>query len=62
MTEGGVEVESMSARPALVAAIGLAAIGTVLVGIYPQPYMAAASNAYQSALGAGQVSTAAADQ
>jgi NADH-quinone oxidoreductase subunit N len=62
MREGGPEVESMSARPALVAAIGLAAIATVLVGVYPQPYMEAASNAYQSALGGGQIHTAAFDE
>jgi NADH-quinone oxidoreductase subunit N len=51
MQEGGVEVQTLSARPALVAAIGLAAIATVLIGIYPQPYIVSASNAYRSASG-----------
>jgi NADH-quinone oxidoreductase subunit N len=52
MQEGGVEVERMSARPALVAAIGLAAIATIAVGAYPQPYITSAANAFHSASGA----------
>ncbi|MHB8381934.1 MAG: NADH-quinone oxidoreductase subunit N [Candidatus Binataceae bacterium] len=59
MEEGGIAVARVGAKPALVAAIGLALIATVLVGIYPQPYMTAAANAYQSALSAGMVHTAA---
>ncbi len=51
MQEGGVAVPSMSAKPALVAAIALAALGTILIGIYPQPYMSAATTAFNSALG-----------
>jgi NADH-quinone oxidoreductase subunit N len=58
MEEGGVEVARMSARPALVAAIGLAAIAVVLLGIYPQPYITAASNAFTSAFGASAVRAA----
>jgi NADH:ubiquinone oxidoreductase subunit 2 (subunit N) len=56
---GGIEVAPVIAKPALVAAIGLALIATILVGIYPEPYMSAAANAYQSALSAGTVHTAA---
>ncbi len=52
MQEGGVEVPRLSARPALVAAIGLAAIATVVIGVYPQPYIGIASNAFHSASGA----------
>ncbi len=52
MQEGGVEVSRLSARPALVAAIGLAAIATVVIGAYPQPYIGIASNAFHSASGA----------
>jgi NADH-quinone oxidoreductase subunit N len=58
MQEGGVEVERMSARPALVAAIGLAAIVTLLIGVYPQPYMTIASNAFHSASGAEGIHSA----
>ncbi|MDO8431685.1 MAG: NADH-quinone oxidoreductase subunit N [Candidatus Binatus sp.] len=58
MQEGGVEVSRMSARPALVAAIGLAAIATVLIGVYPQPYIAIASNAFHSASGAEGIHSA----
>jgi len=60
MQEGGLEVERLSSRPALVAAIGLAAIATVLIGVYPQPYIASAANAFHSASGAEGVHTAAA--
>jgi NADH-quinone oxidoreductase subunit N len=56
---GGIEVAPVIAKPALVAAIGLALIATILVGVYPEPYMSAAANAYQSALSAGTVHTAA---
>ena len=59
MEEGGIEVARLAAKPALVAAIGLALIATILVGVYPEPYMSAAANAYQSALSAGMVHTAA---
>jgi NADH-quinone oxidoreductase subunit N len=59
MEEGGVEVRRMSARPALVAAIGLCAIAVVLIGIYPQPYLYAASGAFASAVHAGAVKAAA---
>jgi NADH-quinone oxidoreductase subunit N len=52
MQEGGVEVERLSNRPALVAAIGLAVLGTILIGVYPQPYMASAATAFNSASGA----------
>ena len=59
MQEGGVEVERLSARPALVAAIGLAALATILIGVYPQPYIASAANAFYSASGAAGVRSAA---
>ncbi len=52
MQEGGVEVERLSTRPALVAAIGLTALATVLIGAYPEPYIASAANAFHSASGA----------
>jgi NADH-quinone oxidoreductase subunit N len=51
MQEGGEDKAEITRKPALVAAIGLAALATVLIGIYPAPYMSAASNAYNSALG-----------
>jgi NADH-quinone oxidoreductase subunit N len=51
MEEGGIEPAPMRRRPALVATIGLSAIATVLVGVYPAPYMTAAQNAFNSALG-----------
>ncbi len=52
MEEGGVSaIAPLSARPALAATIALALAGTVLVGIWPQPYMAAAVTAFNSALG-----------
>ncbi len=52
MQEGGVEVERMSARPALVAAIGLAAFATIAIGVYPEPYIMSAASAFHSASGA----------
>jgi len=52
MQEGGLEVERLSNRPALVASIGLAALATILIGVYPQPYMTSAANAFHSASGA----------
>jgi NADH-quinone oxidoreductase subunit N len=48
--EGGVEPVPLSARPALVATLVIAAIGTVVIGLFPQPYVAVASDAYASAL------------
>jgi NADH-quinone oxidoreductase subunit N len=51
MQEGGVAVASMTLRPGLVATIALAVIATILIGIYPSPYMTAATNAFNSALG-----------
>jgi len=51
MQEGGVAVASMTLRPGLVATIALAVIATILIGIYPAPYMTAAANAFNSALG-----------
>ena len=59
MQEGGLEVERLSSRPALVAAIGLAAIATILIGVYPQPYIASAANAFHSASGAEGIHAAA---
>ncbi|HXN86624.1 MAG TPA: NADH-quinone oxidoreductase subunit N [Candidatus Binataceae bacterium] len=58
MQEGGVPVSKMSLRPGLVATITIALIGTVLIGIYPQPYMTAATTAFNSALGLGPIHAA----
>ncbi len=58
MQEGGVTVPRIGARPGLVAAIGIALVGTILVGIYPQPYMAAAATAFNSALGTAPIHAA----
>jgi len=52
MDEGGVAIAPLSARPALVAALAIATTATVLIGVYPNPYMAAAANAFTSAYGA----------
>ncbi|MGO9450045.1 MAG: NADH-quinone oxidoreductase subunit N [Candidatus Binataceae bacterium] len=62
MEEGGADEASMARKPALVAAIGLAAIATVLIGVYPAPYVTAASNAYNSALGEQAMRAAAMNQ
>ncbi|HEY2487822.1 MAG TPA: NADH-quinone oxidoreductase subunit N [Candidatus Binataceae bacterium] len=62
MEEGGVEPVRMTRRPALVAAIGLSAIATVLVGVYPAPYMTAAQNAFNSALGEAAMRAASLNQ
>jgi NADH-quinone oxidoreductase subunit N len=62
MEEGGVQPTPMRRKPALVAAISLSAIATVLVGIYPAPYMAAAQNAFNSALGEAAMRAASASQ
>jgi NADH-quinone oxidoreductase subunit N len=58
MQEGGIEVERLSKRPALVAAIGLAALATILIGAYPEPYIASATSAFHSANGAEGIHTA----
>jgi NADH-quinone oxidoreductase subunit N len=58
MQEGGIEVERLSKRPALVAAIGLAALATILIGAYPEPYIASATSAFHSASGAEGIHTA----
>jgi NADH-quinone oxidoreductase subunit N len=50
MDEGGAVTAPLASRPALVAAIAIALAGTVLIGIYPQPYMAAATTAFNSSL------------
>jgi NADH-quinone oxidoreductase subunit N len=57
MQEGGLEIVSMRARPALVAAIGLAALATIALGVYPEPYIASAANAFHSARGAEGIHT-----
>jgi NADH-quinone oxidoreductase subunit N len=56
---GGVEVARMRSRPALIAAIAIAVIATIMIGIYPQPYMAASSNAFTSAFGKPPLATTA---
>jgi NADH-quinone oxidoreductase subunit N len=62
MEEGGVQPAPMRRKPALVAAISLSAIATVLVGIYPAPYMTAAQNAFNSALGEAAMRAASVSQ
>ena len=57
MQDGGLEIVSMRARPALVAAIGLAALATIAIGVYPEPYIASAANAFHSASGAEGIHT-----
>ena len=57
--QGGAEVVRMRSRPALIAAIAIAVIGTIAIGIYPQPYMAAATDAFTSALGKPPLATTA---
>jgi len=51
MQEGGVGVERMGARPALVISIAVAVVGTIMVGLYPQPPISAAVNAFAAAVG-----------
>jgi NADH-quinone oxidoreductase subunit N len=58
MQEGGVEFGPLDSRPALIAALSVAAIATVLIGIYPNPYMAGALHAFNSAFGAALPRTA----
>jgi NADH-quinone oxidoreductase subunit N len=62
MEEGGIEPARMTRRPALVATIGLSAIATVLVGVYPAPYMTAAQNAFNSAIGEAAMRAASLNQ
>jgi len=58
MQEGGVQVASMSLRPALVAAIAIGLAATILIGIYPSPYINAAATAFNSGLGLGPIHAA----
>jgi len=62
MEEGGAGMARLARKPALAAAIALAAIATVLIGIYPAPYMTAAANAYNSAMGESAMRAAALDR
>jgi NADH-quinone oxidoreductase subunit N len=62
MQEGDADTASLARKPALVAAVALSAIATVLIGIYPAPYMTAASNAFNSALGEQAMRAAAMNQ
>jgi NADH-quinone oxidoreductase subunit N len=57
--QGGAEVVRMRSRPALIAAIAIAVIATIAIGIYPQPYMAASTDAFTSALGKPPLATTA---
>ncbi len=51
MEEGGAEeIVRMGARPALIATVAIAVAGVIAIGLYPQPYMAAATNAFASAM------------
>ncbi len=51
MQEGGVAVEQMSRRPGLLISIAVGVAAVIALGVYPQPYMGAAANAFNSALG-----------
>jgi len=62
MEEGGADIARLARKPALAAAIALAAIATVLIGVYPAPYMTAAANAYNSAMGESAMRAAALDR
>jgi NADH-quinone oxidoreductase subunit N len=62
MEEGGIEPAPLRRKPALVATIGLSAIATVLVGVYPAPYLTAAQNAFNSAIGEAAVRAASLNQ
>jgi NADH-quinone oxidoreductase subunit N len=58
MEEGGAEIVSMRKRPALIATVAIALAGVLAVGIYPQPYIAAASNAFASAMSVAPIHAA----
>jgi NADH-quinone oxidoreductase subunit N len=58
MEEGGAEIVPMRKRPALIATVAIALAGVLAVGIYPQPYIAAASNAFASAMSAAPIHAA----
>jgi NADH-quinone oxidoreductase subunit N len=57
--QGGAEVVRIRSRPGLIAAIAIAVIATIAIGIYPQPYMAASTSAFTSALGKPPLATTA---
>jgi NADH-quinone oxidoreductase subunit N len=56
---GGVEIPRIAGRPALFATLAIAALGVILIGFYPEPYIAAAANAFASAMSAGPIHAAA---
>ncbi len=58
MEEGGVESAGMRGRPALLATVVIALAGVILIGLYPQPYIAAATNAFASAMSAAPIHAA----
>ncbi len=58
MEEGGVENVRMRGRPALLATVAIAVAGVILIGLYPQPYMAAATNAFASAMSVSPIHAA----
>jgi NADH-quinone oxidoreductase subunit N len=58
MDEGGAEPSRLATRPALVATISIAVFATVIIGLYPQPYLSAAVNAFNSALAGAALHTA----
>jgi NADH-quinone oxidoreductase subunit N len=51
MQEGEVELKPMNARPGLLVTVAVTTFGVIVVGLFPQPYMAAATGAFASALG-----------
>jgi NADH-quinone oxidoreductase subunit N len=46
-----VDVQRISARPALLLSIAAGLAGTILIGLFPQSYMGASADAYASAVG-----------
>jgi NADH-quinone oxidoreductase subunit N len=58
MEQGGAEIVAMRRRPALIASLAIAAAGVIAIGFYPQPYLAAASNAFASAMSVAPIHAA----
>ena len=58
MEEGGAEGVRMRGRPALLATVVIALAGVILIGLYPQPYLAAATSAFASAMSAAPIHAA----
>jgi NADH-quinone oxidoreductase subunit N len=59
MSEGTAEAAILQSRPALIGVIAIAVIGTIIIGLLPNPYMTAASSAFNSAMSSSAVKVAA---